>query len=264
MSLVAKVSFRDAETSVTQALDIIGAGAHLARASLIILKPNLTTAAPPPVTTSVQTVAAAYKYCRRHSGAEIAIAEGCGSGTTAETFARNGYTRLADEHGIRLIDLNEEKSVLLKRADALQEREFHLPEVLLAAFVISIPVLKDHCFTQTTVAMKNMFGIAPAPHYCGGWNKSRLHSPSTHAAVVDVCLYKPPSLCLVDANVALSGMHLSGTPRQLGLILASFDPVAVDAVASELLGHDPAGIEYLRLADGRVGSLNGIEIRKGD
>ena len=108
--------------------------------------------------------------------------------------------------------------------------------------------------------MKNMFGIAPAPFYCGSWNKSKLHSPSTHKSVVDVCLYKKPDLCVVDASVSLAGTHLSGKRKDLGLILASFDPVAVDAVGSELLGHNPNKIEYLTLANGLLGSLENIEI----
>ena len=123
-----------------------------------------------------------------------------------------------------------------------------------------MPVLKDHSFTRTTVAMKNMFGLAPAPHYAGSWNKSKLHSPSTHKSVFDVCLYRRPDLCVVDAAVALRGSHLAGTPARLGLILAGDDPVAVDAVGSRLLGHDPRRIEYLTLADGVLGSLDGIEI----
>jgi uncharacterized protein (DUF362 family) len=120
--------------------------------------------------------------------------------------------------------------------------------------------LKDHSFTGTTVAMKNMFGIAPGKFYAGGWNKSRLHSPSTHKSVVDVCLYKKPDLSVVDASVALNGSHLSGRHKNVGLILAGFDPVAVDAVASELLGHNPQRLEYLTLANGRLGSMDNIHI----
>jgi len=82
-------------------------------------------------------------------------------------------------------------------------------------------------------------------------------------SVVDVCLYKRPGLCVVDAVTALTGMHLAGTPRRLGTILASFDPVAVDAVGSEMLGHDPAGLEYLTLANGVLGDMDQIELREG-
>ena len=105
-----------------------------------------------------------------------------------------------------------------------------------------------------------MFGLAPTPYYKGSWNKSKLHSPSAHKSVVDVCLYKKPDLSVVDASVALTGMHLAGTEKNIGLILVGFDPVAVDAVGSELLGHNRQKLEYLTLANGRLGSLDNIEI----
>jgi uncharacterized protein (DUF362 family) len=131
------------------------------------------------------------------------------------------------------------------------------------AFVISLPVLKNHSFTKTTIAMKNMFGIAPGQFYSGSWNKSKLHSPSTDKNVVDICSYKKPDLSVVDASVALKGMHLSGTHKNLGLILAGFDPVAVDALGSELLGHNPKKLQYLTLANGQLGSMDNIEILSG-
>lgn len=263
MSEVSKVRFADHGSSIAKALDLIGAGDKLPDHGLVIIKPNLTNADQPPVTTSVAAAEAVYDYCRSHCKAEIAIGEGCGSGVTADTFEANGYGELARKHGIRLIDFNQEPAVTLKRPDAIQLKEFHIPKVAIDAFIISLPVLKDHSFTKTTIAMKNMFGLAPAPFYSGTWNKSRLHSPSTHRSVVDVCLYKRPGLCVVDASVALTGMHLSGTPKSLGLILASFDPVAVDAVGSRLLGHDPRRIEYLRLANGVLGDMDNTHIIEG-
>ena len=58
-------------------------------------------------------------------------------------------------------------------------------------------------------------------------------------------------------------MHLSGTEKPLGLILAGVDPVAVDTVGSALLGHDPNQIEYLTLAHGRLGDMADIEVVNG-
>jgi len=263
MSKVAKVKFVDYEGSVGRALDLIGAAEKLPSKGLIIIKPNLTNSDGPPVTTNVGAVEAVYQYCRRNCTAEIAIGEGSGSGTTEQSYRANGYTELAKKYGIRLIDFNTEESVLVRKREAVQLKEFHIPRIVQEAFIISVPILKDHSFTKTTIAMKNMFGIAPEPFYCGSWNKSKLHSPSTHKSVVDVCLYKKPSLCVVDAAVALTGMHLAGTAKKLGLILAGLDPVAVDTVGSELLGHNRAKIEYLRLANGLLGSMDDIEIVDG-
>jgi uncharacterized protein (DUF362 family) len=55
-------------------------------------------------------------------------------------------------------------------------------------------------------------------------------------------------------------MHLAGIHRNFGLILAGFDPAAVDTVGSELLGHDPKKMLYMTLANGLLGNMDNIEI----
>ena len=263
MSQVAQVKFVDYGSSIDKALDLIEAGARLPQKGLIIIKPNLTNSSPPPVTTNVAAAEAVYNYCKHHTKAEIAIGDGCGYGRTPDVFAALGYANLAKKYGVRLIDFNDAETILLENKNALQLKHFYMPEIVREAFVISLPALKDHSFTKTTIAMKNMFGIAPGKYYGGSWNKSKLHSPSTDKSVVDVCLYKKPDLSIVDASVALKGMHLAGTKKNIGLILAGFDPVAVDTVGSKLLGHSPEHLEYLTLSDGLLGSMKNIEILKG-
>ncbi len=264
MSKVAKIRFSDYSTSVTKALDAVEAAKKLPGEGLIILKPNLVNTSPPPVTTNLGAVEAVYEYCRRHTQASIAIAEGCGSGRTPDVFDELGYTKFAEDRGIELIDLNEAPAVELRNPDALVLEKFQMPEILVDAFVISIPVLKHHSFTGTTIAMKNMFGIAPERFYKNGWNKGKLHTPSTDKAVVDICTYKRPDLCVVDAAVALTGMHLSGTPKHLGLILAGFDCVATDAIGSELMDRDPNSLKYLEMANGKLGDMHDIGILSED
>ncbi|TKJ38182.1 MAG: hypothetical protein CEE38_05335 [Planctomycetes bacterium B3_Pla] len=263
MSQVAKVKFTDYRSSITRALDLLGAASRLPQDGLIIIKPNLTNSSPPPVTTSVAAAEAVYDYCKAHTKAEVAVGDGCGSGTTPDVFAALGYTELAERRDLRLIDFNEAETTILEDNDALLLKQFHIPRVAQNAFIISLPVLKDHSFTKTTIAMKNMFGIAPGKIYAGGWNKAQLHSPSTDKSVVDICRYKKPDLSIVDASVALTGMHLSGRHKKMGLILAGFDPVAVDTLGSKLLGHNPKKLPYLILANGLLGNMDNIEILTG-
>ncbi len=154
MSLVSQVRFTDHARSIPKALILIGAPDRLPADGLIIIKPNLTNVDKPPVTTDVAAAKAVYRYCRTHTGVEIAIGEGCGSGVTQDAFEANGYAELARKYGIRLIDFNREPAVKLERPDALQLKEFYLPEVARDAFIVSLPVLKDHSFTRTTIAMK--------------------------------------------------------------------------------------------------------------
>ena len=263
MSTIAKLNFSDYKTSIAQALDLIEAGPRLPQDGLIIIKPNLTNSSPPPVTTPVGAVEAVFRYCKRRTEAEIAIGEGAGQGRTGDVFRALGYVYLAKKYNIELIDFNEAETITLENINAFQLKTFHMPRIVQHAFIISLPVLKDHSFTETTIAMKNMFGIAPGKFYAAGWNKSKLHSPSTDKSVVDICLYKKPALSIVDASVALKGMHLAGTHKKLGLILASFDPVAVDTLGSELLGHNPKRLDFLTLANGLLGSMDNIKIING-
>jgi len=260
MPKVAKVKFTDYQTSIARALDLIDAGPRLPASRLIIIKPNLTNSSPPPVTTDVAAAEAVYLYCKAHTSAPIAIGEGCGSGKTPDVYAALGYTKLSEKYGIDLIDFNTTDSVRLTDKNAHQLTEFHMPEIVPDSFIISLPVLKDHSFTVTTAAMKNMFGIAPGKFYHGSWNKSQLHTPSPDKSIVDICAYKKPDLSIVDASVVLRGMHLAGEKIPLGLILAGFDPVATDTVAAALLGHDPNNLPYLTLADGHLGSMKNIQI----
>ena len=55
----------------------------------------------------------------------------------------------------------------------------------------------------------------------------------------------------------------AGTPKRMGLILARFDPVAVDAVGGRLLGHDPAQVACLRLVQGVLGDMTSTRIVEG-
>ena len=260
MSIVAKARFTDYATSVPAALDAINAADGLPDDRLIIIKPNLTINRPPPVTTNVGAAEAVLDYVRAHCNATVAIGEGCGQGETADLFEDRGYRELAERKDVELIDFNAAPEVHLANDDARVLKEFFMPDVCVDAFIISLPVLKDHSMTTTTISMKNFFGLASAPHYRGAWNKSDLHSPSTHSSVVDICSYKRPELCVVDAAVGLVGAHLHGDPKAFDTILASVDPVAVDAVGSDMLGHKPEKIKYIKWADGLLGSMQDIEV----
>jgi uncharacterized protein (DUF362 family) len=263
MSIVSKVRFTDYKTSVFKALDLVKAHEILPPVRTFLLKPNLIHTSPPPVTTPVKAAEAVYLYCKEHTNAEIILGEGCGSGKTIDTFRSNQYIAFMKKYNLTFVDFNTAPSTMISRDDTFCLKEFHLPEIARDAFIISIPVLKDHTMATTTLAMKNMFGLAPATFYSGGWNKSKLHSPSTHKSVVDICLYKTPGLCLIDGVTALTGSHLHGTEKHVGLILASTDCVAVDAVGSSLLGHDPETLEYLTLAHSRIGDMKNIKVEEG-
>jgi uncharacterized protein (DUF362 family)/NAD-dependent dihydropyrimidine dehydrogenase PreA subunit len=135
--------------------------------------------------------------------------------------------------------------------------------VLEADVVISLPKFKTHGLTVVTGGIKNSYGFLP------GAQKARLHraagSPYRfHEMLVDVFRIRVPDFFLVDAVVGMEGNGPACVDlRDIGLILASDNAVALDAVIATLMGCDPGRLRFLQKAK-EVGlgdfNLSGIEI----
>jgi uncharacterized protein (DUF362 family)/Pyruvate/2-oxoacid:ferredoxin oxidoreductase delta subunit len=120
--------------------------------------------------------------------------------------------------------------------------------VLETDVIISLPKFKTHGLTVITGALKNSYGFLP------GAQKAMLHraagSPERfHAVVVDVFRLRVPDFFLMDAVVGMEGNGpASPDLRNIGLLLASDNAVALDAVMAAMMGLDPGRLRFLRLA----------------
>jgi len=211
----------------------------------IVIKPNLITAEPPPTTTPVDTVEALVKYFveKRY---EVIVAEGSGWGETPEIFEKLGYMKLAEKYGIELVDLNNDEFELVRNPNALFLKEFEFPLTLKDAFIISVPILKEHSITTVTLSLKNMLG-ATLGEKGRVSRKGRFHK-SLDKSIVDINMYIRPDLAVIDGRTAGIGGELRARPKKLGIMIFSQDLVAADAVGAKFLGKDPTKISYLQLA----------------
>jgi uncharacterized protein (DUF362 family)/Pyruvate/2-oxoacid:ferredoxin oxidoreductase delta subunit len=135
--------------------------------------------------------------------------------------------------------------------------------VLDADVIISLPKFKTHGLTVITGAIKNSYGFLP------GAQKARLHraagSPQRfHEMLVDLFRLRVPDLFLVDAVVGMEGNGpASPNLRNIGLILASDNAVALDAISAVMVGCEPGWLRFLHKAK-EVGlgdyDLNTIEV----
>ncbi len=111
-----------------------------------------------------------------------------------------------------------------------------------ADVIINLPKLKTHIETLMTGAVKNLLGCLP------GAQKLIVHrlAPSPWdlgQALLDIYSAIPVKLTILDGIVAMEGNGPNrGTPVSMGALLASTDGVAMDVVASKLMGYDPAKI----------------------
>jgi uncharacterized protein (DUF362 family)/NAD-dependent dihydropyrimidine dehydrogenase PreA subunit len=120
--------------------------------------------------------------------------------------------------------------------------------VMEADVIISLPKFKTHGLTVMTGAIKNSYGYLP------GAQKAMLHKAAGnpqrfHELIVDVFRLRPPDFFIVDAVVGMEGNGPACTDlRDIGLVLAADNAVALDAVISIMMGCDPGRLLFLQKA----------------
>jgi len=226
----------------------------------VVLKPNLILAEPPPTTTPCETVEALVRYYLR-GGFEVVVAEGSGWCETFEAYRELGYLKLKEKYGVKLVDLNNDDFEVVKNPNAFFLREFEFPLTLKNAYIVSVPVLKEHSITKVTLSLKNMLGAT-----IGGRariaKKGRFHR-KLDESIVDINLYLRPRLAVIDGRVAGLGGELGARPKEIGVMIMSEDLVAADAVGASYLGKNPLTISHLKLAQKAglgIADLSKIEV----
>ncbi|HEX9907707.1 MAG TPA: DUF362 domain-containing protein [Thermoplasmata archaeon] len=130
------------------------------------------------------------------------------------------------------------------------DREYELPTFLRDSQLISTPVLHTHTFAVISVAAKNLYGLLPV-------YREKYHSILSQKLLELTERIKVFSI--VDGTVGLEGGSMRmGTPIRTDLILAGWDPVAVDVIAAKIMGFSENEVPYLRQArrDERIGSID--------
>lgn len=223
----------------------------------VVIKPNLILARPPPVTTPCETVEALVKYYL-DAGYDVLVAEGSGWCETFEAYEKLGYLRLKEKYGINLVDLNNDYFEILRNSNALFLKEFEFPLTLKDAYIISVPILKEHSITGVTLSLKNMLG-ATLGEKARIAKKGRFHK-KLDESIVDVNTYLKPSLAVIDGRIAGLSGELGARPKELGIMIFSEDLVSADAIGARYLGKDPLRISHIKLA--HEAGLGTADLRK--
>lgn len=206
------------------------------------LKPNLVVPQPASwgATTSPEMVRGVILYLKKHGFNNISIMEGSWIGDrTEEAFRVCGYEELSKEFGIPLIDLKKD-AYLEVEVDGLSLKVCRTP--LEADYLINLPVLKAHCQTKITCALKNMKGCIP------DIEKRRFHSLGLHKPIACLSKALKPHLTIVDGIMGDLTHEEGGNPVNMGRVFAARDPVLLDTYVAELLGYDSCEIPYIGLA----------------
>jgi uncharacterized protein (DUF362 family) len=145
--------------------------------------------------------------------------------------------------------------------DDIFPKGIRIPDYFHGKNVVHLPTTKCHIYTNTTGAMKNAFGglLANKRHYC----HSRIHETLVDLLAIQREIH-PGLFVVTDGTTAGNGPGpRTMTPVQKDLMIASDDPVAIDAVAAKMMGFEPMDHAFIRLAHERglgVGRVEEIEI----
>jgi uncharacterized protein (DUF362 family) len=239
-----------------------GLSTMLRRGDRVVIKPNLLL----PVgyetgaTTNPHVVEALIHLLRETGITRISVGEGSVVGEdTRKCFEICGYGEVAERTGVPLIDFKKDEFVTLGLSSGKVLRMMKLPKTIVEAdAVIDVPVLKTHDCFPVSLGLKNMKGVVHER------DKQKFHLLDLAQCIVDLNKLVLPRLTLIDGTVGMEGMGpVYGIPANMKLLLASFDCVAADAVASAVMGIDPYETSYIRMSEEQglgVAALSGIEV----
>jgi uncharacterized protein (DUF362 family)/NAD-dependent dihydropyrimidine dehydrogenase PreA subunit len=250
------------EAAVRQACD--AAGFPEVAGKTVLFKPNILRGAEPEraVSTHPTVLRAAIRYAKSRGAAKVLVGESPSFQVGNAAFKKSGLLDAAAEEGAEWVDFSD--GVQVDNPEGKLVKNFTIARAAVDADVlVSLCKLKNHRLMYYTGAMKNLFGCVP------GLQKSQFHLRFPERAsfgrmLTDLNLALRCEFSLMDAVVGMEGPGPSaGTPRQVGAILASRDPVALDRSACRIIGLDPRLVVNLEDALGRgvwIGSDDDIEI----
>ncbi len=223
----------------------------------VLLKPNLLVGKPPEkaVTTHPEIVRQVILLCQG-AGGIVSVGDSPGLGKPEAVAKKCGIYHVVESTGAKFAHFSESVPI------ALEAGTFHHLEIareaLEADVIINLPKLKTHQMMGYTGAVKNMFGLVV------GMRKVRLHlQAGTDKAFFALMLLELaerfiPALSIMDAVVGMEGNGPgNGDPVQLGALLASASPLALDTVATKMVGLSEKRVWTQRIAQetGRKGAF---------
>ncbi len=206
------------------------------------LKPNLVCALPAceGATTHPEIIEGIITYLQNEGFKKIKIIEGSWVGdNTKRAYEVCGYNELSKKYDIPLIDLKDD-DYITKSYKGVDIKV--CKTVLDLDYLINVPLLKGHCQTKITCALKNLKGIIPDTE------KRRFHTMGLHKPIAYLNAIVRQDLIIADGICPDPYFEEGGRPEKLNRIVAGFDPVLMDSYAAKVLGYNYDEIKYITLA----------------
>jgi uncharacterized protein (DUF362 family) len=248
---VSLVRFDGSLDSLRKAIDLCDGFGKLNRNDKILIKPNncFRHRLLPPygmVTTS-KIIDGVIQLLLEHGCKDISIGEGAIIGIldelkpyTKRGFKGTGIDKVAEKHGVKLIDFNQGP---FQELDLGGVKAQISKAALETDFLINIPVLKTHYQTKVSLGFKNLKGCLSKA------SKQKFHTTNRLDSLI--CLLNE---AIESDLVIIDGIYMlekgpetyAGVAHRKDLIIASPDIFECDTVGATILGIDPSQVDYLR------------------
>ena len=144
--------------------------------------------------------------------------------------------RVCGKYGVEWVNMSHSDFVRVRDDKRLVLKDVLIPEILTRTEVITLPLMKTHNKSTITGAVKNQWG-------CLRELRHNYHLVLSRA-LVDVNAIVKPRFAVMDGTIGLEGNGpKSGAPKEMNLLLASGDIVALDVTAARIMGFElPCGV----------------------
>lgn len=216
---------------------------HIPKEAHIALKPNLVQAGKPETgaTTHAGVLSGCMEYLQENGFSNISVMESSWvGGNTERSMKVCGYDEVCERYAVPFFDLKKDHTVKV-------ETPFRTMEIssmaMKADYLIDLPVLKGHCQTRMTCALKNLKGCIP------DHEKRRFHTEGLHKPIAALAAALTPALVIVDSICGDLDFEEGGNPVQTNRMMLGTDPVQIDAYGCRLMGLDLKDVPYISLAE---------------
>ena len=209
----------------------------------VAMKPNLVVGgrAEQGAVTHPEILSGVIEYLQEHGFQNLQVMEGSWVGARTMPAAREaGLLDVCQKYGVPFVDLQADSSHEVKAADM----KLHVcDEINKIDFLINLPVLKGHCQTMLTCALKNMKGVIP------NTEKRRFHTLGLHRPIAHLALAVKQNFIVVDNICGDLDFEEGGTPVPMDRIFCCKDPVLCDAFGCKTMGLALEDVPYIQMAE---------------
>ena len=218
------------EGKVAEAVSLIGGFAKLGiKGKTVLVKPNVVNGEQSPTTTSPGVVASVVRLLYGEGAAKVYVGDMSALVTlsTKRNMKRSGITGAAEAEGAEVVVFEDHRwDEVALPGNSIVKTAYVTEWLYNVDLVVNLPVIKTHKSASYSICLKNFIGcthLKQRPYI--------IDSSRWEEIVAEFNAAYVPDLNIVDGTVSMvEGGPWRGTTRDTGVIIASGDRVAADAV----------------------------------